>query len=1091
VLIRLSRIIILSASIFLLTIPYGIILPAHAAAAPTLFISPASRPLAPRNSLVTFNVSVSNMPAFAGWDIIVKVGDRSVLYPLGIDVAETFGGTLVEVSHCIQGAGSGCGQNDGGGVLHSGGYSGSSTDSGNVTLFKVTFNATATTGYTFLSLPSPSIIDLSANDITPAPGNIFGATYGNAASAPVAQFSWSPLKPFAGDQLTLNASLSSDPSGGTITTYDWGTQLTHIPIAFEIFQSPGPKTITLTVTDDKGLKSPPTTHVVDVLVKPPPCQQGLSIVHVPSECPTISAGIDSVVPGGTILVAPGHYREDLSIYKSLRLQGSGRDSTFMEGNIYLATGNTTITGLTVGCIGVFCHQIQVLVSGYLSARADGNIIANNTIVGSLILQDVRGTILTNNRIASSFPYETVSIEGELQINSSPNSLLRGNVLENNSTLSVFSENVADYFQDIDNSNTINGKPIYYLIGVHSSIIPQAIGFLALVKSSNVTIGPVSIDGGVLLVATRDVKIDGLRTISGVTLFDSYNTLVQNSTVVLKQDRPGILSGLVITSSDSTVIQNNALFDTGVRVTGSNNTRILDNRIVGVTFASRGYGTGMALFSSQGDVLAHNNITNFYLALDIEGSTLNLIEGNVIQDTPLDFLNPRVGTGVFIFDSPQNTFRDNEIKGAFSSLEVDSENSSDCAQPLRNFGVTSPCLVDYVQDINTSNTIDGKPVYYLVGANDERIPPNAGYVAIVNSTKVEVVSPNLEFAGDGIHVLFSANVLIQGANVTSTNGIWGWGSRDLTITNSQINPVFMNYEIGILLENCSQINVVGNLILPGFQTGIRVDDSIDSLIKGNFIIGFFQERGSSIEGISLRDSNNNTIDRNMVVNYLFGVLLGVESDFGEPGTHGSFNNLVIENTIAYNGYGLEVSGSGNTIYHNNFVNNFSQASGMNSTWDNGAGQGNYWSDYKGQDLDGDGVGDTLLPHLGLDNYPLMTPWTPSGLAGTFVGRGAWGHVGQTGRPVKSDVVQRLFAAARNNGRAPEWMQAVFNITSPDGVTQTLFTIPVWVSTGQSVILSAPILLSPGTYSVSVQLRFSADAFLKWTVAGTRTFSVNVR
>jgi len=44
----------------------------------------------------------------------------------------------------------------------------------------------------------------------------------------------------------------------------------------------------------------------------------------------------------------------------------------------------------------------------------------------------------------------------------------------------------------------------------------------------------------------------------------------------------------------------------------------------------------------------------------------------------------------------------------------------------------------------------------------------------------------------------------------------------------------------------------------------------------------------------------------------------------------------------------------------------------SIWNDSQGRGNYWSDYNGSDLDGDGVGDTNLPWHDVDWCPLMQP-----------------------------------------------------------------------------------------------------------------------
>ena len=75
-----------------------------------------------------------------------------------------------------------------------------------------------------------------------------------------------------------------------------------------------------------------------------------------------------------------------------------------------------------------------------------------------------------------------------------------------------------------------------------------------------------------------------------------------------------------------------------------------------------------------------------------------------------------------------------------------------------------------------------------------------------------------------------------------------------------------------------------------------------------------------------------------------------------------------------------SSSGNIFYHNNVIDNrWAQVvlyASPDNRWDNGC-EGNYWSDYEGDDDNGDGIGDT--PYIISnspkgDSCPLMKPWS---------------------------------------------------------------------------------------------------------------------
>jgi len=117
--------------------------------------------------------------------------------------------------------------------------------------------------------------------------------------------------------------------------------------------------------------------------------------------------------------------------------------------------------------------------------------------------------------------------------------------------------------------------------------------------------------------------------------------------------------------------------------------------------------------------------------------------------------------------------------------------------------------------------------------------------------------------------------------------------------------------------------------------------------------FAHNRGFRAYGILWQDVRHSDCFDNLVIDNTIGLY------FDQAGTSRVYKNLVISNDVA--SVILENS-ENNIIFDNNFINNLSllRLRGGTQTGRNNLfykdGKGNYWSDYRGYDLDGDGVGD---------------------------------------------------------------------------------------------------------------------------------------
>lgn len=251
-----------------------------------------------------------------------------------------------------------------------------------------------------------------------------------------------------------------------------------------------------------------------------------------------------------------------------------------------------------------------------------------------------------------------------------------------------------------------------------------------------------------------------------------------------------------------------------------------------------------------------------------------------------------------------------------------------------------------------------PCIHIVSLNDVTIT-NVAFegcitgITVENSSSITISQNTMKEANAGIVIMSSIKITIVSNNITLSNWSFATGIHLLPSSPDANYPSNICIEGNRIVGNSNQVPISSQQpdeygIWGGFSK---------SIMTGNSLI--------RINGIAL---------------YCVGS-----------------NNLIVGNNFESNNEGIFFSGysqlsANNTIYGNNFNQNseniivpFIRDLPVNF-WDNGK-VGNYWSDYKGIDADGDGIGDSpyiientytdyeqnrkVTVEEGRDNYPSMT------------------------------------------------------------------------------------------------------------------------
>ncbi|PKP52540.1 MAG: hypothetical protein CVT90_02590, partial [Candidatus Altiarchaeales archaeon HGW-Altiarchaeales-3] len=348
--------------------------------------------------------------------------------------------------------------------------------------------------------------------------------------------------------------------------------------------------------------------------------------------------------------------------------------------------------------------------------------------------------------------------------------LHNNSMENNTyNFDIQTTEISHYIHDIDTTNKVNGKRMYYLVNEQNAKIDNA-GFIALISCDNIT------------VSNSTLTNNGY----GAIIINSSSSKLMNND--LSQNRYGIFTDY---SSSYIEIINNHLTNmsyAGIYIKNSNSINMSDNEINGANNAIEGVyiknsagntifnnimdsnrNNGIILVNSSGNELIDNEITNNYDGLWIYGSS----NDNTISDNTIKF-NDKRGIGVESL-SVNNTIIGNiiEYNGDIGVWFL----TNDSTNNTLNFNIICDNPIDINDADNNSgnnNTCDTTQNYNDSQHSAAGCTFLCGYVIINHSS--------------GISVVLTGN---ESVDLTSERQI---GIRDVSIKNATTNNTICKVKI---------------------------------------------------------------------------------------------------------------------------------------------------------------------------------------------------------------------------------------------------------------------------------------------------------
>jgi parallel beta-helix repeat protein len=341
-------------------------------------------------------------------------------------------------------------------------------------------------------------------------------------------------------------------------------------------------------------------------------------------------------------------------------------------------------------------------------------------------------------------------------------------------------------------------------------------------------------------------------------------------------------GLII-RADGIVIENSYFSDNfqGITVYFSSGGIIANCTFSGIK------NRGISISSSDNFIVTNNIILNSEYGIWIGYSDNNYVLGNNISFS--------VTSGIHLTNSMLISLIDNQISYTRDYgiiLHVSKEITIiDNVMMEDGIHIAGYFLENWnTHTMGTSNTVNGKTLYYLKDQTSGTISYDAGQVILANCNNIIIENHEFINADVGIELGFSTNTLIINNNISSNSfcGIFMINSDNNNITN---NNIILNRVFGIYFRWCDYNQIFSNVILSNNEYGAYIDISNYNKIMENTV--FYHRIGIYIRG----NSDYNNIVKNTACYNENGIYLWIDSD----------NNTIQLNNASYNRLGIFIWG----------------------------------------------------------------------------------------------------------------------------------------------------------------------------------------